>query len=182
MRALVAVYAERAGGGPGRKPVETVDLLRASVVFLHATLEDSLRSTLTWRWPLTNSIDDLEEVPLPGERKTRFALGELLRHRGATVDDLIRASIEDHLERSNFNDVGEVKTALRRAGIDPKIVVPYATELAAMMSRRHFIVHRADRHDPGGSGHHGATSLSQGTVEAWIDTVEKVCKAVVAAL
>jgi hypothetical protein len=49
-----------------------------------------------------------------------------------------------------------------------------------MMSRRHQIVHRADRHDLGGSGNHMAASLGTAAVEAWIEAVDALCRDIVA--
>lgn len=144
VRALVAVYQERAGAGSGRRDVQTIDLLRASVVFLHATMEDVLRSMLAWKWPHTTSRGHLEdiEIPVGSDLKKKVTLADLLPHRGFTVDDVIRTCIEKHLEKSNFNNLGEVKTALDRSGLDKALVNPFAPELAAMMARRHQIVHR----------------------------------------
>ena len=48
VESLVAAYDTQvaARGAAGRVAVPTADLLRAAVVFLHATLEDLLRSAL----------------------------------------------------------------------------------------------------------------------------------------
>ena len=85
-----------------------------------------------------------------------------------------------HLERSNFNNLADVKKALARCGIDASVVTPFTHELAAMMSRRHLIVHRADRQDAGGSGKHAAASLGAATVQTWKAAVEGFCQAVIA--
>jgi hypothetical protein len=171
--ALVDVYRQRAGEGTGRRSVETLDLLRAAVVFLHASMEDVFRSALEWRWPETRSRELLEDVPVMGHRRgTRIALADLLPHRGMLVQDLIRASVEAHVERMSFNHLGDVKQALRRMGLDARLVATHETELASFMARRHQIVHRADRHDGGGSGHHAAASLGHEIVQGWFSAVE----------
>ena len=184
VRALVDVYQREAGGGGGRRPVETVDLLRAAVVFLHATLEDVLRTLLASRWPTTADPDALERVGVlvGDEARTKVTLADLLRHRGKTVDDLIRESILAHLERSSFNNVRDVKVALRRCGIDEHVVDGHASRLAAMMARRHRIVHRADVQEVSGRGYHVAASLGVGVVERWLSAVEAACGSVVAKL
>lgn len=41
---LLKIYEETAPGTQGRQPVERTDLLRSAVVFLHASLEDFIRS------------------------------------------------------------------------------------------------------------------------------------------
>jgi len=182
VRAIVEVYQERAGTGPGRRSVATVDLLRAAVVFLHATLEDVLRSALEWKWPQSTAREHLADIPLVGHRKPKIELADLLPHRGKTIDDVIRQSIETQLERSNFNNVGEVKAALKRAGLDPALVAPYQTRLAGMIGRRHNIVHHAERHDSVGPGRHGAGSLARTVVATWVDAVDAFCTAVIANL
>ena len=184
VRALVGVYQERAGTGSGRRAVETTDLLRAAVVFLHASMEDVLRSALAWKWPLATARDQLEDVAVlvGADRRDKIRLADLIDHRGSSVDDVIRMSVEAHLERSNFNNLGEVKKALSRSGLDPGLVDPFERQLAAMMARRHQIVHRADRNDGAGSGQHAAASLGRGTVASWMDAVDGLCSAVVAGL
>ncbi len=182
VRAIVGVYQERAGAGSGRRPVEIVDLLRAAVVFLHATMEDVLRSGLEWKWPDAASPELLVDVPVVGNKKVKIELADLIAHRGKTVDEVIRLSIVAQLERSNFNNVGDLRTAVARMGLDPNLVIPYQGELAAMMGRRHRIVHRADRLDEVGSGHHGAASLGQSFVMHWVDAVDMFCTDLIAKL
>ncbi|MBE7474581.1 MAG: hypothetical protein DPW09_15170 [Anaerolineae bacterium] len=45
------------------KMVEYTDLLRAATVFLHATLEDFLRSIAAWKLPLAEAVAS-QGVPL----------------------------------------------------------------------------------------------------------------------
>lgn len=183
VRAIVDVYRDRARPGSGRQDVSTTDLLRAAVVFLHATMEDALRGALEWKWPETTSRDLLVEVPVVGHnRGSKIELADLLPYKGESVNDLIRRSVEAHLERSNFNNVGEVKKAVTRMGLDPQLVTPYQSDLASLMARRHNIVHRADRLGEQGSGYHGAASLSQGLIGRWIASVEGLCTAILAEL
>jgi hypothetical protein len=181
--ALVDVYRQRAGEGTGRRSVETVDLLRAAVVFLHASMEDVLRSALEWRWPETGSRELLEDGPVVGHKRgARIELADLLPHREMFVQDLIRASVEAHVDRMSFNNLGDVKQALRKMGLDAQLVATHETELASVMARRHQIVHRADRHDGRGSGHHAAASLGHEAVQRWFSAVEHLCERVVAGL
>lgn len=182
---LVETYRRESGGGKGRRPVETVDLLRAAVVFLHATMEDVLRSVQAHVWRRTTSRDHLEKIDVvlgPNDPREKVTLADLLAHRGKTVDDLIRESVLAHLERASFNNVGDVKRALERSNLDRALVDSHITSLASMMARRHLIVHRADRQDVGGSGNHGATSLGTATVDVWKAAVQSFCESVVAQL
>jgi hypothetical protein len=50
------------------------------------------------------------------------------------------------------------------------------------MSRRHLIVHRADRNVTSGPGQHRAASISRKQVEKWIDVVERFGTAILACL
>lgn len=169
---LVAVY-ESATGGAGRRAVDTSDVLRAAVVFLHATLEDFARSLLEWKLP-TAAAPYLKEVPLAGRKpRSTFTLEDLAGFRGSTVNDLISRSVADHLERSNFNDPGEVDAVLERIGLTAKLLDPHRDKLGPMMKRRHWIVHRADRNTATGSGHHAARGLQKATVETWTTAVKQ---------
>lgn len=169
---LVALY-EGSTSGAGRRAVDTSDVLRAAVVFLHATLEDFLRSLLEWKLPSAEAVH-LKEIPLAGKKpRSTFTLDDLASFRGSTVDDLITRSVTDHLERSNFNDPGEVNAVLERVGLGRNLMDPYRDKLGPMMKRRHWIVHRADRNTATGSGHHGARGLQKATVETWTVAVRQ---------
>lgn len=178
---LVDVY-QNAATGPGRRPVETTDVLRAAVVFLHATLEDLLRSLLDWKLPQAAAVH-LKEVPLVGKKpRTTFTLDELAPFRGKTVDDLIARSVSASLEQSNFNNPAEVDRVLERIVLPTTLLDPYRDKLGPMMKRRHWIVHRADRNTASGRGHHAARPLQQAAVENWSQAVEQFGKDVLAKL
>lgn len=169
---LVSLY-ETGSTGPGRRAVDTSDILRSAVVFLHATLEDFLRSLLEWKLPSAQA-SYLKEVPLSGKKpRSSFTLDDLALFRGSTVDDLISRSVSDHLERSNFNDPGEVSAVLERIGLMPSLLDPYRGKLGPLMKRRHWIVHRADRNTATGSGQHAALGLQKATVEIWLNAVRQ---------
>jgi hypothetical protein len=187
IRAYDAEVAERGGGSgvQGRVAVETADLLRAAVVFLHATLEDLLRSSLEWRLPLA-APQHLARVPLVGSKKggrdPSYNLEDLARHRGKSVDEVLKESVDAHLVDSNFNNPGQVISVLTSLGLAESIVDPFRNHLGAMMSRRHWIVHRTDRNQISGQGHYAARSISPTTVRAWRDAVRKFGDAFVDAL
>jgi hypothetical protein len=153
--------------GPGRRPVDTSDILRSAVVFLHAALEDFLRSLLEWKLPSAQA-SYLKDIPLKGKKpRSTFTLDDLAHFRGSNVDDLISHSIADHLERSNFNTPGDISSVLESIGLMRSLLDPYRDKLGPMMKRRHWIVHRADRNNATGSGQHAALGLQKATVEAW---------------
>ena len=76
-----------------------------------------MRSILAWKLPLATSAQ-LKDVPLAGKKaRTTFTLEDVAAFRGSTVDALISQSVDVYLERSNFNDPGEVEGALARVGL-----------------------------------------------------------------
>ena len=181
VKSLISAYEGALPGTQGRPSVATTDLLRAGVVFLHASLEDLLRSLLEWKLPLADA-EHLEEVPLDGEKLRRYTLRDIAKYRGTTVSELIERSVKFSLERSNFNSVDDVAAALVKSSIDTAELGPFASDLEAMMKRRHWIVHRADRNDAQGAGQFVARSLHPTTVKSWLASVEAFGAAVLALL
>ncbi len=143
---LVRLHASVLSEEPENTKLEQGDdILRAAMVFLHATLEDFLRSVLAWRLP-DSASDEIDKIPLLGQmQKTpaKFNLGSLVPFKGVTVDQLIKDSIYEHLDKwVSFNDVAQIHAALKISGINLDDF-DFKT-LASVMSRRHEIVHRAD--------------------------------------
>ena len=173
VRHLVDSYGRLAGAGQGRRPVNTSDLLRAATVFLHATLEDFLRSIELWKLPASGE-DRLNQIGLAGinGRAEKFALGKLASHRGKTVDALILESVTQHLERSNYNTTEDVVLVLKLAGVIPEDVNKHFRQLAELMGRRHHIVHQADKNEKPGHGQFQARSIGTATVNRWVEAVE----------
>lgn len=184
VRSIVALY-DRLAGGAGRPSVEESDLLRVAVVLLHASLEDLLRSLAAERLPRAEpSVLGKIPFPQPGDersRKTTFSFEDLAGYRGRSVDDVIAAGVAAHLERASYNNVGEVKSLVDSVGLDKGLVDPFARRLAALMDRRHHIVHRVDRNLAIGPGQHAAISISRSLVEDWIRNAERLVQAILAA-
>jgi hypothetical protein len=86
------------------------------------------------------------------------------------LDESVKAS----LLRSNYNHPGDIAEALDRVGLPRTLLDPVREKLGSMMGRRHWIVHRADRHDRQGPGHFVARSLQKPTVERWLAVVKKL--------
>ncbi len=171
---LVELYSSSSGRGRGRRTVPDTDILRAAVVLLHATLEDLLRSLAEWKLP-TAKPEAFVEMPLTGTKgRTRFSLQDLADFRGKTIDEIIAGSVREYLEKSSYNHPGDIKNLLGNIGVVLKIDDDDSAELAAMMSRRHWIAHRVDRNPKKGSGHHPVKSLSNLAVSRWIDAVERL--------
>jgi hypothetical protein len=142
---LLKLY-QKLYGRAGPKDEAHGDLLRAAVVFMHATLEDFLRTIASMYMPFAGE-KALDPVPLVGcKRGVPFRLGALAQHRGKMVEDLLVESVDAYLERRSFStprEVAQLFEALklplnRRAKASLGV-------LNSLMRRRHQIVHTADR-------------------------------------
>ena len=135
------------------------EILRAAVVLNHAYLEDFLRTLALTFLPIADE-KTLDGIPLAGgqfDRAEKFSLGKLTRHRGKTVNDLIKESVSAYMERSTFNSVTEIMSFLDSIGLklaskkneNSHLVPPFDPAmlpvLEKMMRKRHHIVHRADK-------------------------------------
>lgn len=173
---LLALYTELAAGR-GRKSTHQLEILRASVVLLHSTMEDYLRNLLKWKLPSCD-VARINEIALVGQEernRTKFPLGELLRYRDRTVSEIIDLSIEEHLSKKSFNNIDDINKTLRDVRADlaldsKKNLFP---KLDAMMNRRHHIVHQADRSDTTGSGTHRYKSISVKQVMDWKSALDR---------
>lgn len=168
---LVAAYETLRGSGRGRRSVCKLDILRAAIVLLHASLEDFLRSLAAVFLPAAEE-EVLNSVPLVGTERSgrpeKFLLGKLAAHRGKTVDDVIKESVEQHLEYSNYNNASDIAALLGKIGVRVDAVESTFANLEKIIKRRHQIVHRADRVQSSGSGHHYARSINPNQVRSWV--------------
>ncbi|WP_288423537.1 HEPN domain-containing protein [uncultured Spirosoma sp.] len=159
----------------GRSSVQSLDLLRSTVVLTHSTLEDYLRSLLYWKLPLTINVEKLNKISFYdlGSRSTKAALGDLLIHKDKTIDELIKLSIEDHLSMQSFNESKDVVNALISVNIpithDIELCLP---DLDEMTKRRHNIVHRADKGIKTGSGNFKYEHIGSKQVIKWMANVD----------
>lgn len=126
------------------------DILRAAVVLLHATIEDFLRSLEGLLLPYCDA-DSLKDIPLDGldeenEKNTKFHLGNLAAHRGKTVEDVIRSSVEKRLLLKSYNDTKQITNILRKLKIKIKKdrLESLLSPIGNLITRRHQIAHRAD--------------------------------------
>ena len=174
VRNLARVYGQVARPGQGRQPVATVDVLRAAVVFLHASLEEVVRNIARWKFPVAGEAA-LNDIPLTGStgRAERFFLGKLAAHRGKTVQAVIDESVAEYLSTFTVNNTAELAGFLAKIGVDVAQVNGEFNAIAQLFTRRHHIVHRADRNEEPGQGHHHARGLNHATVTVWIDSVDR---------
>ena len=170
--------------GQGRKSAQVLDILRAAVVLLHATLEDVLRTTASWKLPTASSAA-LNDIPLVGlgSSPKKFFLGELAAFRGKRVDEVLTESVQAHLEKSNYNNLGEIRALLNGIGVDESSMTPFFAALQELTDRRHQIVHRADRQPRVvGSGDHQIRGINRQTVRGWAQAVRAFSDALFAQL
>jgi hypothetical protein len=177
---LVAIYTNLlAGQGQGRRGHKETDVLRAATVLLHASVEDALRSLAYWKLP-NSATQVLDQIPFAGGTAMKITLGVLSAQRGKSVDDVIKESVNANLERSNYNNAGEVRLLLQSIGLNTVVVQPYLQTLDDAMKRRHQIVHRADANPNSGQGNHRVASIAPATVNDWVANTEQFVQAVLA--
>jgi len=122
------------------------EMQRAAVVLTHAYLEDFLRTIAEVLLPECdeNSLKVIPLAGLPG-RPEKFHVGNLVQHKGKTVDELLRESVREHLDRKTFNNKGEIEEFLRTLRFDLSGIKEDLAAIQQMIQRRHQIVHRADK-------------------------------------
>lgn len=148
------------------------DVVRAGVVLLHASMEDTLRGFLSFK--LSESSEKvLNDIPLVSFSKSgqpmKFFLGELSKHKGKMIDSLIQDSIDDFLNRKSFTSTDDIASMLNKADIDLSKVRGYFPILEEMISRRHQIVHKGDRITE--SGKSILAPIKAMTLGKWVGTV-----------
>jgi hypothetical protein len=180
VRGLVDLYGTLALSDSHRFPAQDSDILRAAVVFLHATFEDFLRSLAMARVS-DFSRESLANIPFSAseDRKLKLNLGDLHPYRHQTVGAFIAKAVEDYLDQRAYSNVADIKRALREIDISPDVIDRYASKLTSLTTRRHLIAHRFDRVD---TAEDGTLPITQEDVTAWINTVEKLVKEILDSL
>jgi len=148
------------------------EILRAHIVPLHAILEDGLREII--RLKLYEApYEALSTIPLvgasPAGQLKKIGPEDLARHRGKTIDTLIKESVDEFLDRTSFSSTQIISGLLEKVGIQLSSLREHFTTLDAMISRRHQIVHRADR--IGGLDEWKIPSINPNDVSKWMLTV-----------
>lgn len=166
VRHLVSIYESR-GTDEKSRGKHDADLLRAAVVLLHAALEDFVRSLVAWKLPISAP----ETI---GKSRLQVPLEQILSKRDQSVDSIVRETIDELLSRRTYNNKDDVANALKSIGLETsKLKI---AELEVAMTRRHKIVHRADR----GSEHESAkiNSIQASFVLKWISNVDEFTRVV----
>ncbi len=151
----------------GLSGYDASDVLRSAVVLLHAALEDLLRMVASAHLPRTDN-DFIQKMPLSGKpRSGKYTIGDLVQHRGKTIDEVLDESIDQWLETHSFNHADDVRGMLTELGIPVNYFEQTYGKLDQMIERRHLIVHRADRRNDG-----AVTPITPDDVELWARNVE----------
>jgi hypothetical protein len=152
------------------------DILRAAVVLVHATLEELLRSMAATLLPFADEAT-LNTIPLVGiggpGRAEKFFLGRLAAHRGKSVLDLIKESVDDYLTTTTYNDTTQISVLLASLAIDVEKVKHLFPKLDEVIKRRHQIVHRADRSSSKADALERVESITADEVKEWISAVQE---------
>jgi hypothetical protein len=110
-RVKALVELAQSGFAAGAPPTMKEDVIRAAVVFLHATLEDFLRYIGLTYLPSAGEVV-LDRIGLIGSsdvlRADKFFLGKLAKYRDKTVDQLISESVKAYLEKISFSDPDDI--------------------------------------------------------------------------
>lgn len=180
---LVSLYNTIASEYPDAKTIHSTDILRSAVVFLHAALEELLRSLTIATFPLADATV-LNEVPLIGYgrsiRAEKFLLGDLLKFRDKTIAELIDDCIQNYTARLTYNNRGDLMTFARSLGLKETDFSKVMPKVEAMLSRRHQIVHRGDKPLKKNQQWIRATALSPRHVESWIEATTQFVAIVLA--
>ena len=121
------------------------EVLRAAVVMMHATIEDVLRTVAMGNLPF-------ETAETTRHPRFREALRDLRRGNPLPADfhEKLVQSIRDSLGRQTYNNATEVRKIVQRVGVsEGEFGDELLTSIDGLMSRRHDIVHRADRRSDG---------------------------------
>jgi hypothetical protein len=184
-RHLIEVYEQISPKTQGRKSTQRADLLRAAIVFIHASLEDLIRSICTSRFPLS-SASAMQDIPVAGTKQkkpSKFSLGDLVPVRRMTVDQLLMQSVRELFELTSFSNVKEIMSQLNRCQIAVDASRFNAQKLEELIHRRHNIVHRADHNDnTGKQGKFKTKSIGKNLVTDYLVEAKNLKSAIEAKL
>jgi hypothetical protein len=158
------------------------DILRAAVVFLHATLEDFLRYIGTKFISSSNDANVLDKISLLGMpgRAEKFFLSNLAAHRGKTVNQLIAESVEAHLNKRSFSNTDDISQLLESVGVPINEVGKYYQSLSELMRKRHDIVHTGDLKPTDKPGERDTKLIDPNKIKEWSEIIVRFTSAVAA--
>jgi hypothetical protein len=183
-QSLIDIYKSISEINLKKRSIHATDILRAAVVFMHAALEELLRSLIIVAHSNAKQ-SEIDKIPLFSIKKSRqaekFLLGALLEHQKITVEEVIRKSVEAHFSTQTFNNRQDLVRAMDMIGVKKELAKDVLPTLGTMLERRHQIVHRMDRPKLKEDQWIRATSLNPRHVEKWAKSVNLFCNLLVTA-
>jgi hypothetical protein len=121
--------------------------------------------------PEIGTENSLNGTPLAGLNKPHvtFSLGQLARHRGKTVEEVLVESVREEMGRTTYNSVGEIEAVLRKLDCKIEDHSESFPAIGRMIERRHDIVHRADRVKATDSDTYILQPIEASQVEKWME-------------
>lgn len=152
--------------------VRSTDVLRAAVVFLHASQEDYFRGVLSDWLVLKADAKHLKDIALMGTdgRAQKFTLQDLLPFSEKSILDVLNESVRQAMSKTSFNQYSEICAWLNKVSISVE-GFKGQEKIGKLISRRHRIVHEVDLANTGKSSVSKTASLDKKTVESWKNAV-----------
>jgi hypothetical protein len=151
------------------------DVLRASAVFLHSTLEEVVRNLFLFCLPHCDP-KSLDKIPFVGHEATHrpkeILLGQLKAYSGRIVENVIVESINAYVDSMNINGTDQLADCLKIAEIEVEPLRKYFANLASLMKRRHQIVHQMDRTSSPSGADISIADIDVATIRVWKESLE----------
>lgn len=178
---LLTIYETLNGGSEDRptiklsEDVRLTDLLRASVVFLHGSEEDYIRTTLSDLLLSRADQKELASIALLGTsgRAEKFSFAQLIRFSNYSVGELIAESIDETLSKTSFNSYSEICAWMKKIGVKLDSF-SRQRQIDDLIKRRHKIVHEVDQTTYKKDKFTRVSTIEVKTVRAWCSAVKEM--------
>lgn len=171
------------------------DMLRAVVVFLHASLEDLLRSILSFHYqhhPIqlpevrrkkdeSQAADDSSTILSSSRKQKRRDVWDkvVAFDHSKSVSDFIDAEIREYMRFVSYSSASEISTFFADTGLRVENLRRFTEHFVSFFGRRHDIVHYADMDRSSMSPMPATIDLE--TVVLWRSVVEEFGQLVIGA-
>lgn len=155
--------------------VRLTDLLRASVVFLHGSEEDYIRTTLSNLFLSRADEKELASIALldTSGRAEKFSFAQLSHFADYNVGELIAESINETLSKTSFNSYSEIHAWMRKIGVKLDSF-SRQKQIDELIKRRHKIVHEVDQVTYGNDMRTRVSTIEVKTVRVWCSAVKEM--------
>lgn len=122
------------------------DILRVTVVFIHATVEEFFRR-LAVTYSIDAGEDALRNIPFKYKEKNldQIKLSDLRELKDKNVMNILDDSVHSYYDHSSFNNTNQYTSLLKRLGLPVEQFSEYYSGIEELCERRHIIVHRLDK-------------------------------------